>query len=105
MRPLKCPANHYCVSLSKKNSEVTHRGQMRLKIKSDQNDPILKSYYEYHRQGLQKYQSHYEIPSGRSCTDLKNSAHLLLWAQTKSDTLCLFEDSNMAKYLTNSFLV
>ena len=72
-------------------------------IKSSQ---ILKSYYEYHMWGLQKYQNHYEIPLfGRGCIDLKNSAVLLLWAQGKSDTLSLFEDFNMARYFKNIFLI
>ena len=105
MRPLKCPTNHCCVSLSKKISEATHRGQKRLKIKSDQKDQILKSYYEYHMWGLQKYQNHYEIPFGRGCIDLKNLAVLLLLAQGKSDTLSLFEDFNMARYFKNIFLI
>ena len=99
VRPLKRPTNHCCVSLSKKISEATHRGQKRLKIKSDQKDQILKSYHEYHMWGLQKYQNHYEIPFGRGCIDLKNSAVLLLLAQGNSDTLSLFEDFSMARYL------
>ena len=52
MRPLKRPTNHCCVSLSKKISEATHRGQKRLKIKSDQKDQILKSYHEYHNSSV-----------------------------------------------------
>ena len=105
MRPLKRPINHGCVSLSKKFSEATHRGQKRLKIKSDQNDKILKSYREYHMWGVQKYQNHYEIPFGRGWIDLKNSAVLLLLAQGNSDTLSLFEDFNMARYFKNIFLI
>ena len=101
VRPLKRPTNHCCVSLSKKISEATNRGQKRLKIKSDQKDQILKSYYEYHMWGLQKYQNHYEIPFGRGCIDLKNLAVLLLLAQCKSNHLSLFKDFNMAKYLKN----
>ena len=89
----------------KRISEATHRGQKRLKIKSDQKDQILKSYHEYHMWGLQKYQNHYEIPFGRGCIDLKNLAVLLLLAQGKSDTLSLFEDFNMARYFKNIFLI
>ena len=75
------------------------RGQKRLKTKSDQKDQILKSYYEYHMWGLEKYQNHYEILFERGCIDLKNSVVLLLLAQGKSDHLSLFEDFNMARYL------
>ena len=105
MSPLKRPTNHCCVSLRKKNSEATHRGQKRLIIKIDQKDQILKSYYKYHMWGLQKYQNHYEILFGRGCIDLENSAILLLLAQGKSDPLSFFEDCNMTKYLTNIFLI
>ena len=65
----------------------------------------MKSYYEYHMWGLQKYQNHYEILFERGYIDLKNSAVLLLLAQGKSDTHSLFEDFNMARHFKNIFLI
>ena len=78
------------------------------KSKSDENDPILKSYCEYYMWRLQECINYWNIATGKSCIDIKiqhfyycglnalqtNFNFGLFWGQIKVGRNCFEDDIN-----------